>query len=130
MLQLPHGQTGCFTCTTYKRDTVLSAPSCNIRTVTATGSLCLICLILRCGGWCGRLRERKHLAASAPTTDERRRQDRWYFTCYETMQLITTLPRVLTQQTRSSRWRLIMWLKGTAAVSGLLTIHVLRRKCS
>lgn len=35
---------------------------------------------------------------SAEITGERRRRDRWHFTCYETMQLITTLPCVLTHK--------------------------------
>lgn len=55
----------------------------------------------------------------APTTDECYREDRWHFACNETMQLITTLPCVFNAQIHSHRWRLIMWLKGTAAACQL-----------
>lgn len=47
---------------------------------------------------------------------------------YETMQLITTPTRVLTHKPRGNRWRSIMWLKGTAAESRLLTVRVLERE--
>lgn len=42
------------------------------------------------------------------------RRGRWHFTCDETTQLITALPRGSTRTTVGNRWRSIMWLRGNS----------------
>lgn len=106
-------------------------PSCNVRIVPVAVSLCLICLAPGCRSWCERWTPRKHLISSHEKCGDDRR-------VLQTRQVALHLlwndatnhhsAMCLNAQTHSNRWRLIMWLKGTAAVSRLLTIRVRERK--
>lgn len=102
------------------------SPPVTVRTVTRTASLCLIRLVPRRRSRCCERLALRNCWKVWRLQGECCWRDRWHFACYETMQLITTLPRVFTHTAIRNRWRSIMWLKGTAAVSRLFTIRELK----
>lgn len=98
------------------------SPPAAVRTVTVTASLCLIRLVPRRGSRCcsKKKRQKEKVTAarsrrkSEKTAREGCRRGRWHFTCDETTQLITALPRGSTRTTIGNRWRSIMWLRGNS----------------